>query len=211
LREKVGKPDAGPSALTRFAGSLELDLCKQDLDAHFTQRTANWLLALLQRAVQVLVCAQAVSIPLLQQFRAVLVEDGSTITLPSALKEVWRGCGGGSPQQQVPEGSQSEKPSAPSANGSRKKGEQGKDSKTQASLKITVRWDRLRGGLDGPHLQDGRRHELASVLCEHPVVKGSLWMADLGYWALYRLIAISQAGAYFLIRYKAGLVLNPLH
>lgn len=57
-------------------------------------RTADWLLAVLRRGVQFLVCAQAVSIPLLQRFTAVLVEDGSTISLPAALKQVWRGCGG---------------------------------------------------------------------------------------------------------------------
>src|SRR5574340_785401 len=89
------QPQAGPSALARFAGSLDLTLCKQEVDAHFTEATARWLLALLRRAVCVLICArEGVSLPLLQQFTAVLVEDASTITLPEALASVWRGCGG---------------------------------------------------------------------------------------------------------------------
>jgi hypothetical protein len=169
---------------------LGLRLCKQEVDCHFTERTATWLLALLQPAVRLLLCSQTVSLPLLQRFRAVLVEDGSTITLPPALKEVWRGCGGG-PTQQKPEPT----------------GKKAKANKTEASVKVTVRWDLLAGGLDGPHLQEGRRHELASVLGQHPIVKGGLWIADLGDWTLKWLGAVQRDGAYFLMRYKAGIVL----
>ena len=32
------------------------------------------------------------------RFPAVLLEDGSTSTLPESLKQVWRGCGGSGPQ-----------------------------------------------------------------------------------------------------------------
>jgi len=37
---------------------------------------------------------EAVEIPLLKQFSAVIVEDSSTVTLPAELAEIWRGCGG---------------------------------------------------------------------------------------------------------------------
>jgi len=88
------QPQDGPRALARFAGSLRLTLSKQEMDCHFTALTAQWLLVLLRRAIQVVVCAKGVSIPLLQQFTAVLVEDSRTISLPSALETVWQGCGG---------------------------------------------------------------------------------------------------------------------
>jgi hypothetical protein len=176
------QPPAGPSALARFAGSLGVTLCKQDLACHFTQRTANWLLALLQRAIQEMVCANPVQVPLLQRFSAVLIEDGSTISLPSALQSVWGGCGG-----------------SPSSSG--------KDAKTQAALKITVRWDLLAGRLYGPYLQEGRRHELSSVLRSQSLPKGSLWIADLGYWSLHWLASLHREGVFFLMRYKAGNVL----
>ena len=52
---------------------------KQAIEERFTMSTAIWLLAMLQCGVQYLVCAEAVSLPLLQRFRAVLIEDGSTI------------------------------------------------------------------------------------------------------------------------------------
>src|SRR5689334_6236941 len=109
------RPSAGPSALARFAGGLGLDLCKQEVDSHFTWRTADWLLAVLRRAVQLVVCSQPVSLPLLRQFRKVLFEDGSTIPLPAVLADRWRGCGG----------SRASKP---------------EQAKTEAALKITVRW-----------------------------------------------------------------------
>lgn len=176
------RPQAGPSALARFGGSLGLRLKKQDVDCHFTALTAQWLLALLRRAVQVLVCVKGVSLPLLQQFTAVLVEDGSTISLPSALASVWRGCGG----------SQARRPG---------------QEKTEAALKVTVRFDLLGGQLHGPHLQAGRQHELRSVLQAEQMPRGSLWLADLGYWTLAWLRSLSQQGVYFLLRYKPGIVL----
>jgi hypothetical protein len=177
------QPQAGPSALARFAGSLNLTLSKQEVDVHFTEATASFLLALLRRAVCVLICArQGVKLALLQQFQAVLVEDASTITLPEALKGVWRGCGG----------------SASKA---------GTERATEAALKVTVRFDLLGGGMDGPHVQAGRQHELRSVLREHVMAPGSLWIADLGYWTLKWLDSLVQGGVYFLLRYKPGIIL----
>jgi Transposase DDE domain len=176
------RPQAGPSALARFGGTLGLRLRKQDVDCHFTALTAQWLLALLRRAMQVLVCASGVSLPVLQQFRAVLVEDGSTISLPGALASIWRGCGG----------------TRKSSTG---------EATSEAALKVTVRFDLLGGQLHGPHLQAGRQHELRSVLREERMLAGSLWLADLGYWTLAWLRHLSQQGVSFLLRYKPGIVL----
>jgi len=176
------QPQAGPSALARFAGSLEVTLEKQTVACHLTERTANWLRALLQRVVAQVVCAQAIALPLLQQLGAVLLEDGSTISLPPAWQSVWRGCGG--------HASSSER-----------------QSQTQAALKLTLRGDLLHGQLHGPHLPEGRRHELASLLHQQEMAKGSLWIADLGYWTLTWLQHLSRQGVFFLLRYKPGIVL----
>lgn len=175
-------PQAGPSALARFAGSLGLDLCKQAVDCHLTERTANFLLLLLQRAVQALVRAEPVAVPLLQQFRAVWIEDGSSMSLPSALRAVWAGSGGSAATR-------------------------GFDPKNQAALKLTVRLDLLAGQLQGPYVQAGRSHETSSPLQKQPVEKSSLWMADLGYWGLTRLQGLIKAGVFFLMRYKEGTIL----
>jgi len=166
-------PQAGPSQLARFAGSLGLKLSKQAVEERFTRRTADWLLAVLQRGVQLLVCAEAVSIPLLQRFTAVLVEDGSSISLPAALKQVWRGCGG---------------------------------SGSEAALKLTVRLDLLRGSLRGPYVQEGRSHETQSPLREQQMPRGSLWIGDLGYFALTWLTQLVKQGVFFLMGYKEPVI-----
>lgn len=166
------EPQAGSSALARFAGGLGLKVSKQAIEERFTMQTAEWLLAVLRRGVQYLVCAQAVSIPLLQRFPAVLLEDGSTITLPANLKQVWRGCGGSGPE---------------------------------AALKLTVRWDVLAGGLHGPYVQEGRRHETQSPLREQQMPRGSLWVGDLGYFSLLWLRQLVRQGVYFLLGYKEPL------
>ena len=174
-------PRSGPSALARFAGGLDLKLSKQEVDCHFTQRTAQWLLALLRRAVQEVVGISHATSSWMQPFSAVFVEDGSTLSLPSSLSEVWEGCGGTTAKS--------------------------KPDKSKAALKITVRFDLKGGRLQGPHLQDGRHHELASVLCEQQMPTGSLWLADLGYWSLQYLSVLMQQGVYFCIRVKVGAVL----
>jgi hypothetical protein len=166
-------PQGGPSHLARFAGSLGLKLSKQAIEERFTMRTADWLLAVLRRGVQFLVCAEAVSLPLLERFTAVLVEDGSSISLPAALKQVWRGCGG---------------------------------SASEAAVKLTVRLDLLRGSLYGPYVQEGRSHETQSPLREQQMPRGSLWIGDLGYFALTWLRQLVRQGVFFLLGYKEGVI-----
>ncbi len=134
------QPQAGPSALARFAGSLGVTISKQGIEDHWTYST--------------------------------------TIRLPDGLERYWRGCRGGNGQA---------------------KG-------TKAGVKLTVRLDLSEGTLYGPLLQDGRSHESTSLLQQVPMVKGALWIADLGYFALVRLAQLSKAGVYFLMPLKDGVV-----
>jgi hypothetical protein len=55
--------------------------------------------------------------------------------------------------------------------------------------------------------QEGRGHELRSVLQAHPIGTGCLWIADLGYWSLKWLREVARNQAYFLQRYKDGIIL----
>jgi Transposase DDE domain len=172
------QPAAGSSALSRFAGTLGVTISKQGIEEHWTFKTADWLYQVLLRAVQCLITTQAVAIPLLQRFRGVYVEDGSSIRLVDGLERYWRGCQGGN----------------------------GGQSGTKAGVKLTMRIDLLQGTLQGPLLQDGRSHESKSLLQQIPLVKGALWIADMGYFALVRLAHLSQAGVYFLMPLKDGVV-----
>jgi hypothetical protein len=170
------QPRAGSSALARFAGTLKVTISKQGLEAHWSFQTAEWLYALLLRAVGYLLSAKAVVIPLLQRFRGVYVEDGSSIVLPDALARYWRGCGG-------------------------REGEHGH---LEASVKLTARLEVGQGTLEGPYLQAGRSHETSSLLQQKPLPKGALWIADLGYFALVRLADLSRRGVGFLMPLKDG-------
>lgn len=186
-------PQAGVSQLVRVANSMGETTSKQALEAHFTERTATFLLTVLQEAVRCLVCGPVVSIALLQRFTGVFVEDGSKISLPAQLATVWRGCGGN------PQGKQ----------GAHIQGTpvQRQAPKTEAGIKLTVRWDLLRGGLQGPFVQAAKEHELSSVLRQTAMPKGSLWIGDLGYFALLWLRELCEQGVYFLLRYKDRTVL----
>ena len=84
---------------------------------------------------------------------------------------------------------------------------QRKEPKTEAGIKLTVRWDLLRGCLHGPHLQAAKNHELSSVLRQSAMPKGSLWIGDLGYCVLLWLRELSEKGIFFLLRYKSGTIL----
>src|SRR5947209_16214409 len=65
------QPAAGPSGLARFAGTLGITISKQGIEDHWTYSTAEWLYEVLLRAVQCLISAKAVTLPLLQRFAGV--------------------------------------------------------------------------------------------------------------------------------------------
>jgi hypothetical protein len=172
-------PQAGSSALARFAGTLGVQITKQGIEEHWTYKTAEWLYEVLLRAIGCLLSAKAVAVPLLRRFAGVYLEDGSSVVLPDGLERYWRGCRGGN----------------------------GASEGTKAGVKLTLRLDLVHGSLQGPLLQDGRAHEGKSLLQSIPLVKGVLWIADMGYFALVRLAQVSQAGAYFLMPLKDGVVM----
>jgi hypothetical protein len=153
-------------------------ISKQGIEEHWTFKTAEWLYEVLLRAVQGLISAKAVAIPLVQRFAGVYIEDGSSIRLPDGLERYWRGCRGGNAQEHG----------------------------TKAAVKLTMRLELKQGTLHGPLLQDGRHHESTSLLQDVPLVKGALWIADMGYFALVRLAQLSRAGVYFLMPLKDGVV-----
>jgi hypothetical protein len=88
--------DATLEALAQTAGLLGVPLSPQALDQRFTEQAAACLEQVLAAAVQQLISAEAVAIPLLSRFTTVEVQDSSTITLPKALADVFFGCKEGS-------------------------------------------------------------------------------------------------------------------
>src|SRR5258708_5389867 len=77
-----------------------------------------------------------------------------------------------------------------------------------AMLKLFVRWNVLTGDLRGPLLTQGRHADGKSPFNEEEVPAGGLYLADLGFFGLWRLQQLSQRRAghkrYYLLRLPVG-------
>lgn len=73
----------------------QVTITASGLCQRFTEQAATFLREILSRLVQVSIQVEAVDLALLRRFKAVIIEDSSTIVLPDDLAELWRGCGGG--------------------------------------------------------------------------------------------------------------------
>ena len=90
----LNKPEATLDELSQAAASLGVAISAQGLDQRFTPEAAALLKQVLDAALSQVIAADPVAIPLLQRFNGVIVQDSSVISLPDALEQVWRGCGG---------------------------------------------------------------------------------------------------------------------
>jgi hypothetical protein len=166
----LGSPAATLSELTQVAAKLGVSVSPQGLTQRFGPAAAALLERVLSAAIEQVVAAEAVAVPLLQRFAGVYVVDSSTVALPDGLAAVWHGCGG-----RVAQG-------------------------TQAALKLTVRLDLGTGRLAGPVVTAGRTQDRSSVLQHAPLPAGALRLADLGFWSLEVFRAIAADGAFWLSR-----------
>lgn len=77
----------------------------------------------------------------------------------------------------------------------------------KAALKLETRLDMLQGEMDGPLLTDGRTNDRKAARQHTPLPRGSLSIADLGYWKLADLEEKSLNGAYWLSRPQVQTIL----
>jgi Transposase DDE domain len=90
----LGNPQATLEELTQTAATLGVAISPQALDQRFTASAAACLQQVLLTAIAQVITAEPVTIPLLQRFTAVYVQDSSTIVLPEVFAAQWHGCGG---------------------------------------------------------------------------------------------------------------------
>ena len=88
------EPQITLDGLSQLAQIREVTISAPGLSKRFTPEAAAFLEALLQRVASQHMRAEAVDIPLLRRFSAVIVEDSTQIRLPSELAHLWQGCGG---------------------------------------------------------------------------------------------------------------------
>ena len=129
----LANPSPSLEELAQTAATLGVPVSAQAVDQRFTPSAAACLERVLAQAITQVIAATPAAIPLLDRFTAVYLQDSSTIVLPDVLADIWKGCGGSSPEH------------------------------TAAALKLPVRLDLRTGRLEGPQLQDGRAsdHEAA--------------------------------------------------
>jgi hypothetical protein len=176
----LADPHAPLSALTQAAATAGVCISPQGLDQRCTESAAIFLEQLVDAALQELIDADATLIPLLARFRAVVLLDSTTITLPAALSAWWPGCGGGSATN------------------------------SSAALKVHVRYDLLAGGLSSVVLTDGRTHDSTTAVQSAPLPAGALRVSDLGYFDLDVFTQVQEQQAYWLCRLHQGTALFDL-
>lgn len=74
----------------------------------------------------------------------------------------------------------------------------------RSALKVSVRWELQRGGLEQVQLQPGREHDQHALLHDLPTPACALQLRDLGYFDLAALQAQTDNGSYWVMRYKVG-------
>jgi len=80
----------------------------------------------------------------------------------------------------------------------------------KAALKLETRIDMLQGDIDGPLLTDGRTNDRKAAAEHKPLPKGSLSIADLGYWKLADLEEKSLNGIYWLSRPQVATIIYDI-
>lgn len=167
----LAHPAASLQDLAQVAAVVAEPVTPQAVDERFTPKAADYLQALLVAMVQEVVqAAEPATAEILQRFTAVCVQDSTVVPLPEAFEERFRGCKGSTAEA------------------------------GRAAVKFQVRFDLLRGGIEGFRVEQGRDSDYATPLQTEDIQPGSLHLRDLGYFDLDVLAAIDAQRAYFLSR-----------
>jgi hypothetical protein len=178
----LAHPDATVEQLSQSAARVGVDVTAQAIDQRFTLATAALLQQVLSASLQHLIASDGLSIPILQRFTGVRIHDSTTIVLPDALAELWAGCGGSTTTH------------------------------TASALKCGVQLDLLTGTLSGLDLADGRASDQRLGVQQAPLPKGSLRLADLGFYDLGVLGSLSAAEVYWLSKLEpTALISDATH
>ncbi|NJP06195.1 MAG: transposase [Chloroflexaceae bacterium] len=80
--------------LIQVAGMNGIAISAMGIGKRMNETGALFLRMMLEYTSRTIIAADPVVIPLLDRFTKVLIQDSTTMTLPSELVDVWRGCGG---------------------------------------------------------------------------------------------------------------------
>lgn len=174
----LAHPDASLEQLSHTAARSGVELSAQAIDQRLNLSTAELLKRVLLASLDQVIASDPLAIPILQRFRGVRIHDSTTIVLPDALADTWQGCGGTT------------------------------ETNTQAALKCGVQFDLLTGALCGLDLAAGRASDHRLPVQHAPLPKGSLRLADLGFYDLRVFAALSAAEVYWLTKIEPTAVVG---
>lgn len=168
----LGKPNASLTELVSSGAMRGLEISPQGLDKRFTPQAADFCQRLLEEMFKQTVMASA-SVSL------ELLERFTQVRLidatVNALPEVWKALWPGTG---------------------------GSDAKSnQAALKVEVSLELKHGALHGS-LMAGKENDSRGALAQSDLAKGSLHVADLGYFSLERMAQLSEKGVHWRSRLK---------
>lgn len=166
----LANPRLSLDQLAQTAAALGTPLSAQGLDQRFTPQAAACLQAVLGAAVQQVIASDPVAIPLVQRFNGVYLLASTRITLPDVLGNVWQGNGGSTTVG------------------------------TSAALKVQVLWNLSSGQLQHVELQAGRANANTASVQRVDLPVGALRIADLGYFTLAQVAALTAKQVYVLSR-----------
>ena len=169
----TANPNSTYEELAQAGTAVGITITPQAIEQRFTPEAADTLKQTLDAAVEQVITADQQAIPLLEQFNGVYIQDSSWISLPDELAEVWKGFGN-------------------------KPGDE-----TASSVKIQLRWELLGGGINHLALTHGTTNDKQIVQTAGALPKGSLRLADLGYFSLDELRRCSDEGVFWLTRVPA--------
>lgn len=164
------EPDASYTDLQQMMASQNIVVSPQAIEQRMKEPATRFLLRMVEHLVTMALTGEACELGALANFAGVYLQDGTRITLPDELHEVWKGSGG-------------------------RTGSGG-----EAGLRVQVRLELQRGEIQGPWLQHGREEERsgASSIEENPLPVGSLYVTDTGYVTIKRIQEHNATGRFFL-------------
>jgi hypothetical protein len=174
----LDNPKMSYREMSQAASLSGLGITAQGLEQKFSQTSAKFMQALLEKAVEQLVDTSfSVDIDLLNRFSRIYIQDGSVMGLPDECVEVWQGV-------------------------------RSKARKGCSALKMHVSLDYKSGKLSGPTLANGREHDRKSPWFCTPLEKGELRLTDLGFFDLDQMKKDANSGGFWVVRYKHGVILR---
>lgn len=166
----LDEPDASYTDLQQVLACQNIVVSPQAIEERMTEAASRFLHRMVETLLTVTLVGENSELAILEGFAGVYLQDGTMITLPDDCQGIWRGSGG-------------------------RTGTGG-----EAGLRLQVRLDLQRGGIQGPWLQEARADERsgASSIEETPLPVGSLYVTDTGYVTLQRMREQNDTGRFWL-------------